>query len=70
VFKPIHNATRSWRIPREEMMCFLHQVPLYVLTGEEAMAMLNKFALSLFMLLLRNSMHVIHNTKFIIFLII
>lgn len=36
VFKPVHNATRSWRIPREEMMCFSHQVPFHVLTGEEA----------------------------------
>jgi hypothetical protein len=51
----------------EEMMCFLHQVPFYVLTGEEAMAMLNKFALILFMLLLRNSTHVRQNIKFIFF---
>ena len=36
VFKPLHNATKRWRIPREEMMWFSHQVPFHVLTGEEA----------------------------------
>ena len=36
VFKPLHNATKRWRIPREEMMRFSHQVPFHVLTGEEA----------------------------------
>ncbi|KAG2593951.1 uncharacterized protein LOC120672245 [Panicum virgatum] len=36
VFKPFHDAKKSWRIPKEEMLRFSHQVPFHVLTGEEA----------------------------------
>ncbi|XP_062230028.1 uncharacterized protein LOC133927575 isoform X2 [Phragmites australis] len=36
VFKPLHDATKSWRIPKEEMLRFSHQVPFHVLTGDEA----------------------------------
>ncbi|PUZ53219.1 hypothetical protein GQ55_5G035900 [Panicum hallii var. hallii] len=36
VFKPFHDAKKSWRILKEEMLRFSHQVPFHVLTGEEA----------------------------------
>ncbi|RLN25666.1 uncharacterized protein C2845_PM07G33190 [Panicum miliaceum] len=36
VFKPFHDAKKSRRIPKEEMLRFSHQVPFHVLTGEEA----------------------------------
>ncbi|KAL6616632.1 hypothetical protein ACP70R_038902 [Stipagrostis hirtigluma subsp. patula] len=36
VFKPLHDLTKTRRIPKEEMMRFSHQVPFHVLTGKEA----------------------------------
>ncbi|CAO2196408.1 unnamed protein product [Urochloa humidicola] len=36
VFKPSDDATQGWRIPKDEMLRFSHQVPFHVLTGEEA----------------------------------
>ncbi|KAK3166363.1 hypothetical protein QOZ80_1AG0044840 [Eleusine coracana subsp. coracana] len=36
VFKSHHDTTKIWRIPKEEMLQFSHQVPFHVLTGEEA----------------------------------
>ncbi|CAL4959685.1 unnamed protein product [Urochloa decumbens] len=36
VFKPSDDVTQGWRIPKEEMLRFSHQVPFHVLTGGEA----------------------------------
>jgi hypothetical protein len=36
VFKPLGDTTKTFRIPKEEMLQFSHQIPFHVLTGEEA----------------------------------